>query len=68
MKNDPTDTEAGQSCCDFKSLVAVFKALSDENRQKILLSLEEEGELSVGQLVERFNLSQPTMSHHLGVL
>lgn len=60
--------EGAQSCCDFKSLVAVFKALSDENRQRMLLALEENGEMSVGQLVERFGLSQPTMSHHLGVL
>jgi DNA-binding transcriptional ArsR family regulator len=57
-----------ESCCDFKSLVSVFKALSDENRQKILLSLEEAGETSVGDLVEKFRLTQPTMSHHLGVL
>lgn len=67
-ESDSTSSEVGESCCDFKSLVAVFKALSDENRQKILLSLEEQGELSVSQLVERFDLSQPTMSHHLGVL
>lgn len=63
-----TNTGTAESCCDFKSLVAVFKALSDENRQKILLALEEDGEMSVGELVQRFGLSQPTMSHHLGVL
>lgn len=57
------------SCdCDYKTLVGVFKALSDESRQKILLALEEEGELKVGDLAERFGISQPTMSHHLGVL
>ncbi len=61
--------ETGGSCdCDYKTLVGVFKALSDESRQKILLALEEEGELRVAELVERFGISQPTMSHHLGVL
>ncbi|MHB8792667.1 MAG: ArsR/SmtB family transcription factor [Thermoleophilia bacterium] len=63
-------TEAGlnEACCDYKTLVAVFKALSDESRQKILLSLEEDGETRVSELVRRFGISQPTMSHHLGVL
>ncbi len=61
-------TEEKPSCCDYKTLVAVFKALSDESRQKILLSLEEKGEQSVTELVKQFDFSQPTMSHHLGVL
>lgn len=60
---------AGSGCnCDYKTLVGVFKALSDESRQKILLALEEKGELRVSQLVERFGIAQPTVSHHLGVL
>lgn len=57
-----------ESCCDYKSLVAVFKALSDESRQKILLVLEDSGETRVSELVGRLGISQPTMSHHLGVL
>lgn len=69
-KPDIIDPGGGQSqqCCDYKTLVAVFKALSDESRQKILLALEESGETRVNDLVERFDISQPTMSHHLGVL
>lgn len=65
-----TEAKNGQQqpSCDYKTLVAVFKALSDESRQKILLALEEEGEMRVGDLVDRFGISQPTMSHHLGVL
>lgn len=63
----PGDSQRG-SCCDYKTLVAVFKALSDESRQKILLSLQEDGETRVSELVRRFGISQPTMSHHLGVL
>jgi len=67
----PDNSEGGspaKACCDYKTLVAVFKALSDESRQKILLTLEEAGEMRVADMVEHFGISQPTMSHHLGVL
>lgn len=60
--------QAGAACCDYKTLVGVFKALSDASRQKILLTLEKDGEMRVGELVDRLGISQPTMSHHLGVL
>jgi ArsR family transcriptional regulator len=60
--------EKGNSCCDYGTLVGVFKALSDASRQKILLLLEEEGEMRVSSLVERLHITQPTISHHLSVL
>jgi len=41
--------------------------MSDETRQKILLLLEER-ERCVSELVQEFDLSQPTISRHLGVL
>ena len=47
--------------------VQIFKALSDETRQKILEFLEER-EMCVNDIVERFNMSQPTISHHLNIL
>lgn len=40
------------------------RALSDENRLRILLFLSE-GKKSVSQVVEELNLSQPLVSHHL---
>lgn len=49
------------SCVDF------CKALSDQTRQSILRMLQG-GEMSVGEIVEAFNISQPTISHHLNVL
>ncbi len=49
-------------------LVAFCKALGDETRQKILEILRTEGELCVNDLVDRFNVSQPTISHHLNFL
>lgn len=47
--------------------VEFCKALGDETRQKILQMLLER-ELCVGDIVEAFGMSQPTISHHLGVL
>ena len=47
--------------------VEFCKALGDDTRQKILQMLLE-GELSVGEIVEAFDVSQPTISHHLNVL
>ncbi|MHB0975823.1 MAG: ArsR/SmtB family transcription factor [Candidatus Aquicultorales bacterium] len=44
-----------------------FRAISDPTRQSILLLLEER-EMSVGELVAEFSLSQPTISRHLNVL
>ena len=65
---DKTNNPDVPACCDYKTLVAVFKALSDQTRQKILLTLEELGETRVSDLVVKLDISQPTMSHHLGVL
>ena len=45
----------------------IFKALSDENRLNILKKVAET-EICACQLTELFNLSQPTISHHLKVL
>ena len=47
--------------------VTFCRALADETRQAILQALLE-GEKSVGDLVESFSTSQPTVSHHLTIL
>jgi DNA-binding transcriptional ArsR family regulator len=44
-----------------------FKALSDETRRSILRLLEER-EATVSEIVQNFDLSQPTISRHLSVL
>ena len=50
---------------DFLQAVAfVAKSLSDENRLRILLCVNE-GQKSVSGIVEELNLSQPLVSHHL---
>jgi ArsR family transcriptional regulator, cadmium/lead-responsive transcriptional repressor len=45
-----------------------FRALGDPSRLRILELLRDEGELSVGQLVERLVLPQPKVSNHLACL
>jgi ArsR family transcriptional regulator len=52
---------------DFDA-VAFCKALGDETRQRILQILQDEGEKCVSDLVDAFNVSQPTISHHLNFL
>jgi ArsR family transcriptional regulator len=50
-----------------KDLVTVFKALSDETRLRIIKLLEHE-ELCVCDIVAAFDMIQPKVSFHLGVL
>ncbi|WP_148573273.1 ArsR/SmtB family transcription factor [Nocardioides caldifontis] len=45
----------------------LWNALADRNRRAVLDALAE-GELSVGELVERLGMSQPRTSKHLRVL
>jgi len=47
--------------------VEFCKALADETRQRILEMLLE-GECCVSDIVDAFDVSQPTISHHLGIL
>ena len=51
-----------------KSLDAVFSALADPTRRAILARLAQEGETSVNDLAEPFEMSQPAVSKHLKVL
>jgi len=44
-----------------------FKALADPTRRAVLRLLRR-GEMSAGELAERFGISKPSMSHHFAVL
>ena len=44
-----------------------FKALADPTRRKIL-GLLRKGEMTAGDLAERFAMTKPSMSHHFAVL
>ena len=46
---------------------AVYKALSDPTRRRILELLRERP-MSAGELAEHFNLAKPTLSGHFAVL
>jgi ArsR family transcriptional regulator len=47
--------------------IAIFKALSDANRLQIVDMLSC-GELCACKLLQRFKITQPTLSHHMKVL
>jgi ArsR family transcriptional regulator, arsenate/arsenite/antimonite-responsive transcriptional repressor len=49
-------------------LAAQFKALADPTRVAIVNHLSTAEELCVCNLVDAFELSQPTISHHLKIL
>ena len=51
----------------MKSFVSLFKTISDESRQKILLLLDK-GSLPVGDIAKKTKLSQSNTSGHLAVL
>lgn len=53
---------------DDGRLVDVLKALADPNRFRMLQEIAAAGELSCGQVGDRFRLAQPTVSHHLKIL
>lgn len=53
---------------DDRQLVRALKALADPKRFRMVQEIASAGELSCGQLGERFALSQPTISHHLKLL
>jgi DNA-binding transcriptional ArsR family regulator len=46
----------------------VARALADPTRLSILRTLLQHGELSCGELAERFPIAQSTVSHHLNTL
>lgn len=45
-----------------------FRVLGDANRLRIIEALRESGEMNVGDLVERLDMSQANVSKHLRLL
>jgi len=45
----------------------IFKALSDQSRRKILHLLKER-DMTAGEIADYFNISKPSISHHLNLL
>jgi len=48
-------------------LNSLFKALNDPTRREILELLKEK-DLTAGEIADRFNISKPSISHHLDLL
>ena len=46
---------------------SIFKALNDPTRREILQLLQER-DMTAGEIVERFKISGPSISHHLDLL
>lgn len=46
---------------------ALFKALNDETRREIVELLKEK-DMNAGEIADRFNISKPSISHHLDIL
>ncbi len=52
---------------DFRKYSLLFKALSDETRVRIIYMLSR-GELCACNILEEFNITQPTLSYHMKTL
>ncbi|WP_228850449.1 autorepressor SdpR family transcription factor [Aegicerativicinus sediminis] len=46
---------------------ALFKALNDETRRQII-ELLRESDMNAGEIADRFDISKPSISHHLDIL
>jgi DNA-binding transcriptional ArsR family regulator len=55
------------SCCD-ENCVDMLVALTDVTRLKIIALFYENKELCVTSIAERFELTRPTISHHLNLM
>jgi DNA-binding transcriptional ArsR family regulator len=51
----------------MKSIGNVFAALSDPTRRMVVENLRTQ-DLTPSELLEKINVSQPTLSHHLDIL
>lgn len=46
---------------------SIFKALNDETRREIIELLKDQ-DLNAGQIADKFNMTKPSISHHLDIL
>ena len=46
---------------------SLFKALNDETRRQIIEFLKEK-DMNAGEIADKFNISKPSISHHLDIL
>lgn len=53
---------------EWKNISALFVAIGDEQRQRILLSFDKNERLNILQIVAGSNLSRTAVTHHLKLL
>ena len=53
---------------EWKNISALFIALGDEQRQRILLAFEKEERLNILQIVASSKLGRTAVTHHLKIL
>ncbi len=46
---------------------SLFKALNDQTRRQIVELLKDK-DMNAGEIAEQFNISKPSISHHLDIL
>jgi len=54
--------------CSHEKMVGFFKAVCDSNRHEILHLIKKGGEMNATGIIDKLNLSQPTIAHHLKIL
>jgi ArsR family transcriptional regulator, arsenate/arsenite/antimonite-responsive transcriptional repressor len=54
--------------CHGKQIVNFFKAICDSHRHEILHLIKKNKEMNATDIINKINLSQPTISHHLKIL
>jgi DNA-binding transcriptional ArsR family regulator len=60
--------EARVDAMSDPQLIRALKALADPTRFRMVQEIAAAGELSCGAVAELFDVSQPTISHHLKIL
>ncbi|MBQ3566835.1 MAG: helix-turn-helix transcriptional regulator [Oscillospiraceae bacterium] len=48
--------------------VQIFKALGDQTRLEIILMLSHTEKMCACKILEKFEITQPTLSHHMKIL
>ncbi len=51
----------------IRKMNSLFKALNDQTRRRILELLKDK-DLNAGEIADEFNISKPSISHHLDIL
>ena len=54
--------------CSRGEMISFFKAICDRNRHQILHLLKKNGEMNASDIIDKMDLSQPTIAHHLKIL